>query len=660
MFKNLFKRHAPATAVAPVAAPAPVRVDASPAAAPDDVAGADALIEQGNALEDAGDLPQAQGLYRQAVAKAPGHARAHLNLGIALAALGDADGAAGAYERVLAIDPAHAFGNYNYARLMLLRGEPDRAEKLVAAALRSRPEFPQALMVQSAVFDTQGRREFAIASLQAALRLQPDDPGNWFNLGSLLRRQERPDEAEDALRHSLAGDPDNGATLSALAIVLRDQGFANEALEALEKAAALGPLSWHGRSFELLLTLYSDRLSAREIFERHARFGADLEQAFPVRFQHAGGPIEAGRRLRVGYLSSDLQLHPVSFFLLPALEHHDRTRVEVTCYSFVRGGGDVMTQRLRAASEHWRDVAELSDAAIADTIHADGIDVLVDLCGHTGEPRLPVFAQRPAPVQVSWLGYLNTTGLTRIDHRLTDRRADPPELAQSQHTERLQLLPNSLWAYRPLANEAITPGAPFERNGHLTFGSFNAALKVTPAMCRRWAQLLARVPDSRLLVANSKSGRKREAILREIEAAGVARDRVEFTERIALEKYLALYNRVDIALDCYPYGGGTTSLDALYMGTPVAATFGPTSVSRSAASVLAELGMDDWIAPDIDGLVDLVVARAADRDALRALRRDLRARLQASPLMDVPRFARDLEAAYRDMRAAVAVSAPRP
>jgi predicted O-linked N-acetylglucosamine transferase (SPINDLY family) len=652
MFKNPFKRNAPPPAVAPVAAPVPpaARVEAAAPVVPDDIAGADALIEQGNALEDGGDLAQAQALYRQAVAKAPGHARAHLNLGIALVALGDADGAAAAYERVLAIDPAHAFGNYNYARLMLLRGDTDRAEKLVAAALRTKPEFPQALMVQSAVFDNQGRREFAITSLQAALRLQPEDPGNWFNLGSLLRRQGRPDEAEVALRRSLEGDPDNGATLSALAIVLRDQGFANEALEALEKASALGGLSWNGRSFELLLTLYSDRLSAREIFERHARFGADLEQAFPARFQHAGGTIEPGRRLRVGYLSADLQLHPVSFFLLPALEHHDRARVEVFCYSFVRGGGDVMTRRLRAASEHWRDVAELTDAAIADAIHADGIDVLVDLCGHTGEPRLAVFAQRPAPVQVSWLGYLNTTGLTRIDHRLTDRRADPPEIAQSQHTERLHLLPNSLWAYRPMANEPLAPGAPFERNGHLTFGAFNAALKVTPAMCRRWGELLARVPESRLLVANSKSGRKREAILREIEAAGVARDRVEFMERIALEKYLALYNRVDIALDCYPYGGGTTSLDALWMGTPVVATLGPTSVSRSAASVLAVLGLDDWIAPTIADFVDTVVARAADRDALRALRRDLRARLQASPLMDVPRFVRDLEAAYFAMR----------
>ncbi len=657
MLKNLLKRFAPAPAVAdaPVASaePALARREASVPAAPEDVTEADALIDEGNALEDSGELLQAQARYRQAVEKAPGHARAYLNLGIALSAHDDPDGAAAAYERTLAIDPANAFGNYNYARLMLLRGDLDRAEKLVAASLRARPDFPQALMIQSAVFDAQGRREPAIGALQAALRLEPDAPGNWFNLGSLLRRQERPDEAEDALRRALEGDPHNQATMSALAIVLRDQGFANEALEAVDRAAALGALSWHGRSFELLLTLYSDRLSASEVFERHARFGADLEQAHAVRFHHTGRPLEAGSRLRVGYLSSDLQLHPVTFFLLPVLEHHDRTRVEVFCYSFVRGGGDGMTRRLREVSEHWRDVAALSDTATADAIHADGIDVLVDLCGHTGEPRLSVFAQQPAPVQVSWLGYLNTTGLTRMNHRLTDHRADPPEIAQAQHTERLHLLPNSLWAYRPMVREEITPGSPFERAGHLTFGSFNAALKITPAMCRRWAQLLTRVPGSRLLVGNSQSGRKRAAILRELEAGGVETDRVEFTRRLHLGGYLSLYNKVDIALDSYPYGGGTTTLDALWMGVPVAAALGPASVSRSAASMLAALGLDDWIAPSIDDLVDMVVARAVDREALRALHRDLRPRLQASPLMDVSRFTRDLEASYDAMRCGV-------
>ena len=657
MLKTLLNRFLPAPASAPVApAPAPV----------EDLAGADALIAEGNALEDSGELARAEALYRQAADLAPGHARAHLNLGIALAAKGDAAGAERAYEACLAIAPEHPFGNYNFARLALLRGELARAESLVAAAVRAKPDFAQALVLQSNVLDALGRHEPAIAAIQAALRIQPEDPGGWFNLGSMLRLRARPDEAGDALRRAVAGDPENVAALGMLADVLCEQGFADEALAALESAAARHVPAWPARSLALGLALYVDRLGGDEIFRRHRRFGADLEQACPARFEHGPGPREPARRLRVGYVSGDFLLHPVSFFLLPVIERHDRGQVEVFCYSFTRGG-DKMTARLRELSDHWRDVDAMTDDAIADAIHADGIDVLVDLGGHTGKPpRLAVFAQRPAPVQVSWLGYLCTTGLTRMAHRLTDRFADPVEIAQPQHTERLHYLPASQWCYESLVHEPIARGAPFERRGHLTFGSFNAALKITEAACRRWGELLARVPQSRLVVANIKSARKREAILRAIAAAGVDVARVSFTARVPLDQYLALHNSIDIALDSFPYGGGTTTLDALYMGAPVATAVGDRSVSRSAASVLRVLGLDDWIAPSVDGWVDMVVARASERTALRALRTELRPRLLASPLADMPRFVRDLEAAYRSMweaagdREAASVSGSRP
>ena len=640
MLKNLFNRIRPTPAAVPTASPL--------AAAAGDVLRADALVAEGNDREDAGDAARAEALYREAIAAAPGHARGHLNLGIALAARGDLDGAAAAYERVLAIEPAHPFGHYNFARLALLRGDLARAEALVNAALAARPEFPQALVLQSNLLDAQGRRGAAIVAIEAALKLQPDDAGGWFNLGSMLRWQGRADEAEVALRRALAGDPGNVEVLAMLAAALGDQGFADEALAALAASAAGRTLTWHERSTELLLSLYVEGLPADDVLARHVRFGADLEQANPVRFHHEGASREPGRRLRVGYLSGDFLLHPVSIFLLPVLEHHDRVQVEVFCYSFTRGT-DNMNKRLREVSEHWRDVQAMSSEQIADAIHADGIDLLVDLGGHTGEPRLAVFAQRPAPVQATWLGYLNTIGLSRIGHRLTDCRADPVEIAQPLHVERLEYLPNSQWCYRALVHEPITPGAPFERRGHITFGSFNAAVKISAATCRRWGELLARVPGSRLTVANCKSVRKRAAVLHEIAAAGVAPDRVIFIERVPLDQYLALYNAVDIALDSFPYGGGTTTLDAIYMGAPVAAATGAGSVSRSAASILKALGLDDWVAPSIERWVDMVVDRAADRDTLRALRRDLRPRLLASPLTDVPRFVRDLEAAYQRM-----------
>jgi len=581
MFKNLLNRILPSPASTPAPAQSPAPTPAPRRETPqDDIPAADALIVQGNTLEDAGQLAQAEALYRTAVAKAPGHARAHLNLGIVLAAQGDEDGAIAAYERVLALDAAHPFGNYNYARLLVMRGQVDRAATLVETALRAKPDFPQAIELQ--------------------------------------------------------------------ARVLRDQGFASEALVPLRQVVERDPANWLHRSFELLVMNSVDGVDADDLFRRHVAFGTGLAQAVPVRFTSHPARGDAARRLRVGYLSSDFLLHPVSFFLIPVLEQHDRAQVEVFCYS-AETRRDEMTERVRAASDHWRDVAALSDDALADAIHADGIDVLVDLIGHTGLPRLGVFCQRPAPVQVEWLGYLNTTGLARMDFRLSDERADPPAIAQPRHVERLEFLPASQWCYRAMAEQAIDAVPPFERNGHLTFGSFNAAIKITPAACRRWAHVMLRVPGSRLVIGDINSERKRAAIRRDLQAEGVAAERIGFMPRVAFGKYLDLYNAVDITFDTFPYGGGTTTFDSLWMGAPVVAAVGDTPVARSAASILAALGLDDWIAPSVDRFVDVAVARATDLDALRALRRDLRPRLQASPLTDVPRYVRELEAAYRRM-----------
>jgi protein O-GlcNAc transferase len=581
MFKNLLNRilAAPAAAPATAAAPAPVPVD-GPAPVPDDVAGADALIDQGNALEDAGQLPQAEAAYRQAVARAPRHARAHLNLGIVLDARGVEGGAAAAFEAVLAIEPRHPFGNYNYARLLVRRGDTGRAWPLIEAALQAKPMFLQALQLQ--------------------------------------------------------------------ARVLRDDGFADEALATLRQVVELDPTGWLHRSFELLIMNFADGVAADELFRRHVAFGAALEAAVPVRFERYRDPGQPTRRLRVGYLSSDFIEHPVAFFLAPVLRQHDRSQVEVFCYSLA-AEPDAMTAQLRAATDQWRDVAALSDNELADAIHADDIDVLVDLMGHSSLPRLGVFCQRPAPVQVAWLGYLNTTGLARMDFRISDVRSDPPAISQALHAEQLVPMPASQWCYPDAFAHELDPQPAFERRGHVTFGSFNVALKITPATCRRWAQVMLRVPESRLVIGAINSERKRAAILSDIASLGVATDRVSFMPRVGSDAYMALYNDVDITFDTFPYGGGTTTFDSLWMGVPVVTATGATPVSRSAASILAALGLEDWIAPSVDEFVDVAVARACDRTALRALRHALRARLQASPLTELPRYTRDLEAAFRRM-----------
>ena len=642
MLKNLLNRFRPVTAPA-----APERA-AAPGATPDDTALADALVTEGNGLEDAGDLQQAEALYRSAVARAPRHARAHLNLGIVLAARGENDGAAQAYETVLAIDSHHPFGNYNYARLLFLRGDYVRAETLAREALRAKPEFAQAQVVLGNALEALGKTGPAVEALRLAVRLQPDDAGAWFNLALLLLVLDRHDESEAAVRRLLDLVPAHPDGLGMLSRLMREHSFASDVLAPLQEAVRNDPENMIYRSQELMLLNAVEGIPAATVFERHVEFGALLEQLVPARFDAFLGSDEPGRRLRIGYLSSDFCLHPAMVFLLPILEHHDRAAVEIFCYS-TSVKADAITLRVRERADHWFDAKDLSDAQLADAIHADAIDVLVDLVGHSTVPRLSVFSQRPAPVQVSWLGYLNTTGMTRMDYRMTDCRCDPPESSQRLHTERLVMMPASQWCYRPLVESTLDPVGPLEKNGYVTFGSFNDSAKLSLAMCRRWARILQRVPQSRLVIASIASVRKREAIRGEMTSLGITPDRYEFVARVVMEKVPELIGGVDVALDSFPYGGGTTTFECLWMGVPVVTATGDIPVSRSAASILVALGLDDWVAPSIDDYVDVAVARAVDHAGIASLRRSLRSSMQGSPLTDVGRYVQDLEAAYRQM-----------
>ena len=638
MFKKLLDRFSSASAPEAVV----------PAVVVGDVPLADQLISEGNVREDAGDLPGAELLYRRAVAAAPGHPRAWLNLGIVLAAQADEDGAARAYDTVLAIDPQHANGNYNYARLAYLRGDHPRAEALARTALRAKPDFAQALVVLSNALEAQGVLAESADALESAARLRPDDAGVWFNLADLMLRMERSERAEAAARRLLELDPQHPAGLGMLARLLRQHEFPQQVLEPLRGAIRNDPEDLVYQSQELMLLNYLEDLPAAEVHARHLAFGERLEARTPARFESFKGSRDPERRLRVGYVSGDLRTHPVALFLLPVLEHLDRGAVEVFCYS-TGHVSDGFTERLSGHSEHWIDARGMSDESLADAIHADAIDILVDLSGHTSAPRLGVFSQRPAPVQASWLGYLNSTGLKCIDYRLSDARCDPIERSQPLHSERLLLLPDSQWCYRPWSESTLQPAPPFERNGYITFGSFNSSAKLTEAMLMRWAALLNRLPDARLRIGDIPSDRKRAAVGRVLTAAGVDSGRFEFLPRVSTSQYSDLVSSVDIALDAFPYGGGTTTFDALWMGVPVVAAVGDLPVSRSAASVLSALAMDEWIAPSIADFVDVAAARAADREDIAYQRRTLRARLEASPLTDHARFARSMEAAFRQM-----------
>jgi predicted O-linked N-acetylglucosamine transferase (SPINDLY family) len=609
---------------------------------------ADALIAAGRRAENAGRLDAASRLYRTAAALAPGHAPAYLNLGGALEAAGEAAAAAATYEALLARDPANPYANYNLGRLRHESGDAERATALLRRALQSKPDFADALVVLGLVQEAQGDLPGAATSLEQALRVGPESAGAWYDYGEVLLKLERYDAAEDAWRRALALEPRFSPAWHQLGTLLRGEARVDEAAAAFAAARRIEPDDFALESLELHALHLSDQVSAAELFERHRAYGARLEAALtPPGAPHAN-ERSPDRPLRVGLVSSDFYWHPVTVFLVPLLERRDRGAYEMFAYH-TGTQFDETTARVQALVDGWLAAAPLSDGELAERIRRDAIDVLVDLTGHAGVCRLGVFALQPAPVQVAWLGYLHSTGLTRIGYRLSDARADPPGASDRLHTEKLVRLPHSQWCYRPAVRLVHAAEPPCLRNGYVTFGSFNSMPKLSPSVRRLWAHILAQLPQSRLLLVGIPDGRARADLVRDLGQAGVGAERLTILSRVPLDKYLSQYDAVDIALDSWPYGGGTTTFDALWMGVPVLTLTGERSASRSAASILSALDLEDWIAASGDEYVARALAHATAPSRIAGLRAGLRARLQASPLMDEGAFARSVEAACRAM-----------
>jgi predicted O-linked N-acetylglucosamine transferase (SPINDLY family) len=355
--------------------------------------------------------------------------------------------------------------------------------------------------------------------------------------------------------------------------------------------------------------------------------------------------------LRIGYVSADFRDHPVGRFLLPLLQRHDSRKFEVFCYS--NGPHvDAITKSLQRHAHRWRSIIGQNDDEAAEQIRADRIDLLVDLSGHTSGNRLLVFARKPAPVQVNYLGYPGTTGLTAMDYRLTDRFADPPGLTEPLHVEKLQHLPRTNWCFAPPQDSPPLEPPPAIRRGCVTFGSFNNFGKMTGAMFAVWAEILRQVPGSRLLLKAPalRAQGTRQRILGNFAAQGIEANRLDLHDwQPDYASHLALYGEMDIALDTFPYNGTTTTCDALWMGVPVVTLAGQSHVSRVGLSLLSNVRLPETIATTAEEYIRLAVQLAHDPDRLKILRAQLRERLTTSPLMDADGFTRDVEAAYRQI-----------
>ena len=609
---------------------------------------ANAGYNLGRLLYSRGELPRAAELLRAALERKAGFAEAHVVLSSVLHAQGSLQPAVAELEAALALRPDWNAVHVDYARLLIQLGRTGDAEAALRKALKEQPDLSEAHFTLSDVLDAKGDAEGAAAALERALALRPDWAQALNNYGVLLHRLQRLPQAEAALRRAIAVEPGLSNAYRTLGAILINQCRIDDAIEMFRVGRQHDPQGFDLESAELFALNLSDQTSSETIFARHRAFGTRLESAYPRRFPSYPNARDPNRRLRIGYLSPDFCNHGVALFTLPLVERHDRDKCEVHCYHAGTMADDY-TRALRESSDVWRDVPALSHAELADVIHRDGIDILVDLAGHTG-PTLPVFALAPAPVQASWLGYLCTTGLSRIQYRLCDAVTDPED-SQRLHTETLIRLPGSQWCYRPRTGYDYRGPAlpPRQTNGYVTFGSFNHAPKLSRSVLSLWARILVEVPDSRLVLVGIPEGAARDAVTACLAGAGVAADRLLITGRVPLQDYFRRLGDVDLALDTTPYSGGTTTCDSLWMGTPVLTLPQSRPVSRSAAGILSVAGLTEWIASSPDDYVARAVAFARNGETLATRRDIVRAHMRESPLMDEPSFAHHVEDAYRQM-----------
>jgi predicted O-linked N-acetylglucosamine transferase (SPINDLY family) len=394
---------------------------------------------------------------------------------------------------------------------------------------------------------------------------------------------------------------------------------------------------------------YSDRGSPAVLYEAHRAWGEVHGRPLPQADSYAN-ERNGERRLRVGYVSPDFRQHSVAYFLEPLLRSHDRNAIEVFCYAEVNWP-DATTKRFQGLADHWVTTVGMSDEALVERIRRDRIDILVDLAGHTAKNRLPVFANKPAPVQVTWLGYPSTTGLAAIDYRLVDTVTDPEAEGGAFSCETLVRLPAGFLCYGPPQDAPAPAARPHLSIDTLTFGSFNNASKLSASTIEAWARLLVRLPAARLLLKGKPfaCAVTRASFLERLLRSGVAKDRVELLGWLPDESHLALYDRIDIALDPFPYNGTTTTCEALWMGVPVVTLRGDRHAGRVGASLLTQIGLTDLIADSVEAYVETAAALADDPARLAELGQSLRPRMAASPLCDATAFARKIEAAYRTM-----------
>ena len=607
---------------------------------------AEAWFNLGVTLQTQGRVDETVACLQRAARLKPAHADTHFRLGHALRRKGLREQAADCYRRALQLQPDLTAAHLELANIFI---EQNRLDEAIAYLQRVRKQFPDSVAIHNNLgfaLRHQGRVDEAIHSLRRALQLRPDASA-LNNLGNALRDKDLNDEAVDCFRRALDLQPDFAEAHNNLGNALKDQGLLGDAIACYHRALEIAPQMIGVHSILLCTTYLHSEYDSQQIYAEHHRWNEQHAAPLAKSIRPHDNDRTLDRRLRVGYVSPDFRCHPIGRFLLPVLESHDHTGHSIFCYSSVRSP-DKTTERCRDHADVWRDVSRHTDARLAEQIREDRIDILVDLTMHMVGSRLLVFARKPAPVQVTYLAYCGTTGLETIDYRITDPYLDPPEEDTSYYSEKSIRLPESYWCYQPVDVTPDVQPPPSVESGVVTFGCLNNFGKVTTATLQTWGRLLHAVPRSQLLV-HSRPGPHRDRVLREYADQGLAPERIRFVGDTPFAEYFKLYHEIDIALDPFPYGGGTTTCDALWMGAPVVSLAGQTAVGRGGRSILSNIGLSDLVAQDTAAYIQIAADLASQPDRLVELRTTLRERMRNSPLMEANRFTRHLEASFRQM-----------
>jgi predicted O-linked N-acetylglucosamine transferase (SPINDLY family) len=630
----------------------------------------------------AGQLPQAEALYRQILGQQPTHAdalhllgalaqqlgrnevatdyigralalnpnwaEAHSNLGNALSEMGRIDESIAAYKKAIALKPKYAAAYNNLGNALKGKGQWDDAIAAYRQAIALDPNYADAHNNLGNVLVSMKQLDEAIAAYRHAITLKPNFAITHNNLGNALWEKGKWDEAIAECRQAIVLKPDLAIAHYNLGNGLKDRGHLDEAIASYRQAVAHNP-NYPNAHSNLVYTLhFHPNYDPHAIYQEACRW--NQQHAQPLRqfikpHSNSAGPE---RRLRIGYVSPDFRDHVIGRNILPLFRNHDKARFEIICYSQVFRP-DAVTAQFQQTADIWRNIVPLSDEQLSEQIYQDHVDILVDMTLHMAGNRLLVFARKPAPVQVTYAGYPGSTGLTAIDYRLSDPYLDPPGMDESIYSEKTIRLPDSFWCYDPLEERHTSANSlPAAKNKYITFGCLNNFCKINEGILLLWAHIMRQVEESRLKLM-AKPGDHRQRTIDFLAQHGIRPGRVEFFEGRPRREYLKLYHRVDVGLDSFPYNGHTTSLDSLWMGVPVVTLVGQTVVSRAGWCQLSNLGLTELAAQTPEQYVKIAVQLAGDLPRLKELRSTLRKRMEASPLMDAPRFARNIEAAYRQM-----------